>query len=47
LSYRVDFETFKDLIFKIVNGSNSDGITSVNPDTSNSNESGVKFINKN
>ena len=47
LSYRVDFETFKDLIFKIVNGSNSDGITSVNNETSNSNESGVKFINKN
>jgi hypothetical protein len=31
LSYRVDFETFKDLIFKIVNGSNSDSITSVKP----------------
>ena len=31
LSYRVDFETFKDLIFKIVNGSNSDIITSVKP----------------
>ena len=46
LSYRVDFETFKDLIFKIVNGSNDD-ITSVNAETSNSNESGVKFINKN
>ena len=42
-----DFETFKDLIFKIVNGSNSDGITSINTETSNSNESGVKFINKN
>ena len=47
LSYRVDFETFKDLIFKIVNGSNSDGISSINTETSNSNESGVKFINKN
>ena len=47
LSYRVDFETFKDLIFKIVNGSNSDGITSINTETSNSNESGLKFINKN
>ena len=47
LSYRVDFETFKDLIFKIVNGSNSDGITSINTETSNSNESGVKLINKN
>ena len=31
LSYRVDFETFKDLIFKIVNGSNSDSMTSVKP----------------
>ena len=31
LSYRVDFETFKDLILKIVNGSNSDSITSVKP----------------
>ena len=31
LSYRVDFETFKDLIFKIVNGSNSDSITSMKP----------------
>jgi hypothetical protein len=31
LSYRVDFETFKDLISKIVNGSNSDSITSVKP----------------
>ena len=40
LSYRVDFETFKDLIFKIVNGSNSDGITSINTETSNSNKAG-------
>ena len=31
LSYRVDFETFKDLIYKILNGSNSDSITSVKP----------------
>ena len=47
LSYQVDFETFKDLIFKIVNGSNSDNITLNQSELGDENDSGVNFINKN
>ena len=47
LSYQVDFETFKDLIYKIVNGSDLDGFNSNQNDPDNPNDSVINFINKN
>ena len=47
LSYQVDFETFKDLIFKIVNGSESDSFTSNQTELVNPDDSVINFISKN
>ena len=47
LSYKVDFDTFKDLIFKIVNRSDLDSFITNRTELDDSNDSGLNFINKN
>lgn len=47
LSYRVDFETFKELIYKIINGTKFDKITSNQPKLDTPSEAGINFVNKN
>ena len=47
LSYQVDFETFRELISKIVNGRQLSQATQNDPLVSEPADAGINFINKN
>ena len=47
LSYQVDFETFRELITKIVKGNQLNQPTQGNPLVSEPSDAGINFINKN
>jgi hypothetical protein len=47
LSYQVDFETFRGLITKIINGSQLNQAINNEPLVSEPSDSGINFINKN